>query len=447
MAKGKTRTVVHLKKVLGVAFGISVVIGGTIGAGILRTPGSIAALLPNKPLIICCWLLTGLYILLCASSYAELTTMLPKAGGAFNYIKRAFGNYMGFVAGWFDFILNITAPAFFCVILGEYSALLFPQLNNYTMPVALAYLTLLTLINLPGVKNGSATQQITSTIKILLLLVLIAGCFLKKPVQSHNLPVAQTMAISGGMLIAFFKALQLILSTYDGWMSVSFFAEEDTNPGKNIPRSYFIGTLTIIVIYVLFNAAILYILPLSVIAQSPLAAAAAAAVVFGSWSATFINIVAVFSILSILNAYMMIPSRILFGLSREGFFVRQGMSVNKGGTPYYALLVCYVLTFALILYNSYEQLFALGAVMMTVVTAFAFASLLWLRKKEPHLPRPYKAWGYPYMTILALTVTFVLFVGFAISDLRSFLIVAALFGISYPFYKLITRSVKTDVGD
>lgn len=445
MTQAKPANIVKLKKVLGIAFGISVVVGGTIGAGILRTPGSIAMLLPSKPLILCCWLLTGIYILLSASSYAELTTMLPKAGGAFNYIKRAFGTYTGFATGWFDFILNITAPAFFCVVLGEYIVLLFPAFTSHSKAIALIFLTLFTLINLPGIKSSSAIQQVTSILKVVLLVFLVVGCFLAKPISVQALSTIQPVVLNGGLIIAFFKAMQLILSTYDGWMSVSFFAEEDNDPGKNIPRSYFIGAITIITLYVLINAAILYVLPLATIAKSSLAAGDAAAVAFGGWSFTFINIVAVFSIFSILNAYMMIPSRILFGLSREGFFIKQGTYINKGGTPYYCLLICYCLSFLMIVYNSYEQLFSLAAVMLTVVTAFSFASLLWLRKKEPELPRPYKAWGYPYITILVLVVTIVLFIGFAISDLRSFLIVSALFFISYPFYKLIIRAngIKT----
>jgi APA family basic amino acid/polyamine antiporter len=228
-------------------------------------------------------------------------------------------------------------------------------------------------------------------------------------------------------------------------MSVSFFAEEDSAPGKNIPKSYFIGALTIIILYVLINAAILYVVPVSTLAKSPLAASDAAAVAFGSWSGTLINVIAIFSIISILNAYMMIPSRILFGLSREGFFIPHVMAVNKGGTPYYALLISYALTFFLILTNSYEQLFSLAAVMLTVVTAFSFASLLRLRKTEPDLPRPYRAWGYPYVTIFVLAVTLILFTGFAVSDLRSFLIVVALFGISYPCYLLITWANKDSI--
>lgn len=439
MAKTGKQGEIKLKKVLGIVFGISIVVGSTIGAGILRTPGSIAALLPDKLLILSCWLLTGLYILLCASSYAELTAMMPKAGGAFNYIKKAFGTYVGFAAGWFDFVLNVGAPAFFCIVLGEYTALLFPQLQGHDKVVGVGYLTVFTLLNLPGIKTSSLTQKLTSILKIVLLLVLVAGCFLAKPQQLPGLLVTQHTAFNGALVIAFFKAMQLILSTYDGWMAVSFFAEEDENPGKNIPRSYFIGATTIIVLYLLINGAVLYVLPLDVVAKSPLAASAAAAVAFGSWSSIIINIIAIFSVISILNAYMLIPSRILFGLSREGFFIKQGALLNKGGTPYVSLLVCYVLTLVFILYNTYEQIFAFSAVMLTVVTAFSFASLLMLRKKEPNLPRPYKVWGYPYMTILALTVTLVLFVGFAISDTRSFIIVAALFLVSYPLYRLVMR--------
>jgi APA family basic amino acid/polyamine antiporter len=439
MANTVKQSEVKLKKVLGIVFGVSIVVGGTIGAGILRAPGSIATLLPNKVLILCCWLLTGLYILLCASSYAELTSMMPKAGGAFNYIKRAFGTYIGFAAGWFDFILNVGGPAFFCIVLGEYTALLFPQLQGYNKAVGIGYLTAFTLLNLPGIKTSSATQKITSILKVILLLVLVAGCFLAKPQQSSGLVVTQTTVFNGALLIAFFKAMQLILGTYDGWMAVSFFAEEDENPGKNIARSYFIGAITIIILYLLINGAILYVLPLSSIAKSPLAASAAAAVAFGSWSSVIINIIAIFSVVSILNAYMLIPSRILFGLSREGFFIKQGALLNKGGTPYVSLIVCYVLTLVFILYNTFEQIFSLAAVMLTVVTTLSFASLLRLRKKEPDLYRPYKAWGYPYLTILALTVSLVLFVGFAISDTRSFIFVVALFLVSYPLYRLVTK--------
>ncbi len=428
-----------LKKVLGVVFGIAVVIGGTIGVGILRTPGTIAGLLPNPQLILLCWVLIGLYILLAAGSYAELTTMLPKAGGAYNYIKRAYGNYAGFINGWFDFFSNVIASAFFCIVLGEYCALLYAPLKGHETLVAVGFLTLFTLINLPGVKSGSVTQQITSAIKIILFLVLIAGCFLTGPGEAVTI---QKPLLQGGLFVAVFKVIQLIMGAYDGWMSVAVFAEEDSNPGKNIPKSYFLGAITVTILYILINAAILYVLPVAAMAKSSLVAADAATVAFGKNGALLMTLVSIFSLISILNAYMMIPSRILFGLSRDGFFVRKGMTVNKGGTPYFSLLFCYALALMLIIYSSFEELFSLSAFMMTIVTGFTYASLIRLRKKEPELPRPYKAWGYPWSTMIAIVITIGMFIGFAVSDQKSLVIVLAITAASYPFYWLLQRMKK-----
>lgn len=429
-----------LRRVLGLAFGIAVVIGGTIGVGILRTPGSIAALLPNAALILTCWILTGLYIILAASSYAELTTMLPKAGGAYNYIKRAFGPYAGFVNGWFDFFTNAIAPAYFCIALSEFCTLLFPQLQAYRTLVALFFLSLLTLINLPGIKNGSAVQQITSAIKLVLFLCLIVACFWHGPATVS--PSLAAPMVEGSLLLALFKALQLIMGTYDGWTAVSFFAEEDKAPEKNVPRSYLIGALTIAVLYVLVNAAILYVVPVQAIAQAPLAAALAAGAAFGEWGTTFITVFAIFALISILNTYILVPPRILFGLSRDGFFIKSGMRVNRGGTPTIALLCCYLLAFVLILLSSFERLFALGVFMTTIVSGFAFLSLIRLRRKEPYLPRPYKAWGYPFTTYLTFAVTLVLFSGFAWSDYKSLLIIMVIIALSYPCYKLLVKAKK-----
>jgi APA family basic amino acid/polyamine antiporter len=436
------KTVNKLRKALGVAFGIAIIVGGTIGVGILRTPGNIAMLLHNELLILSCWIFIGLLIMLSASSYAELTAMMPKAGGAYNYIKRAFGNYPGFITGWFDFICNAIAPAYFCIVLAEYSSILLPVFKDHQTLVALFYLTAFMLLNIPGIKTGSITQQITSAAKMVLFLALIVACFIKGPVTVNGLSSIDTGLMKGGIIIAIFKALQLILGAYDGWMAVSFFAEEDSNPGKNIPKSYFLGALSVSLIYILVNAAVLYVLPVKSIASSQLAASDAAAIAFGNKGALFMTIISVFSLLSILNAYMMIPPRILYGLSRDGFFVKQGLFVNEGGTPVFNMAFCYVLAFVLVLSSSFEQLFSLGAFMMTIVTISAFASLIKLRISEPNIPRPYKTWGYPYSTILAITVSVLLFFGFAYSDTKNLLIILIISALSFPCYKWLTRKTK-----
>ncbi len=430
----------HLKKVLGVAFGIAVVVGSTIGVGILRTPGSIAAMLPNAGLILACWIAMGIYIILSASSYAELTTMLPKAGGAYNYIKRAFGDYAGFINGWFDFLTNAIAPAYFCIVLSEYTVLMFPAAKGSEILISLTFLTVFTLLNLPGIRSGSAIQKFTSAVKMILFAILVVGCFAAGPM----IDAAKTnqAAVGGALFIGLFKSLQLIMGTYDGWMSVSFFAEEDQDPSRNIPRSYLVGASSIAVLYVLINAAILYVLPVSAIANAPLAAANAADIAFGGWSSSLMTAVAIFSLVSILNAYMMIPSRILFGLARDGYFIERATVVNRGGTPYFALGICYVYAFVLIVVSDFERLFGLSVVMMTIVTGFAFASLIKLRKSEPNLPRPYKAFGYPFTTYLTLAVTVALFIGFAFGDPVSATIVLAIAALGWPAYRFLIDKNK-----
>ncbi len=167
----------QLKKTLGYSFGIAIMVGSTIGVGILRTPGAIAGMLDNYWLILACWLLGGIYVLIGVGSYAELATMLPKAGGSYNYVKRAFGDYAGFVTGWFDYITSAIAPAFFCIVISEYIAILFPNLKNQTTTIAIAFLVAFTMLHASGVKNGSSVQQITSVIKIVLFIALIVACF------------------------------------------------------------------------------------------------------------------------------------------------------------------------------------------------------------------------------------------------------------------------------
>lgn len=433
----------QLKKSLGLSFGIAVLIGGTIGVGILRTPGAIAGMLDNYWLIITCWLFGGLYILIGANSYAELATMLPKAGGSYNYIKRAFGDYAGFLSGWFDYITNAIPPAFYCIVISEYSVILFPSLESYATIIAIAFLIAFVLLHVSGVKNGSLIQQVTSIIKVVFFVALIVACFVYSGVKLNSFE-KDTPLLQMGVLFGFFKSLQLIIGTYDGWYSVCFFAEEDKNPSKNIPRSLYTGAIIVIVLYVLINMAFFHVLPVASLANSPLAAADVAKVVFGNNGAIIVTVIAIFSLISILNAYMMIPARILFGLSRDGFFMNKGTAINRGGTPITALLISSLFSLILIMIGSFEVLFSFGTFMSVIVWGLAYCSLIKLRKKEPNLPRPYRSWGYPWSTLFVIMATLALLIGFAYSDRKNFVIILIIAIISYPAFLFLNRSNKKE---
>ncbi|MEO7978092.1 amino acid permease [Flavobacterium sp.] len=431
----------QLKKSLGLSFNIAVLIGGTIGVGILRTPGTIAEMLNNYWLIIFSWIFGGLFILIGANSYAELATMLPKAGGSYNYIKRAFGNYAGFLSGWFDYITNAIPPAFYCIVISEYIIILFPALSNYATIIAISLLLAFVVLHLSGVKNGSAIQQITSLLKVICFVALVAACFIYSDLQLPSVEKDNSV-FQIGLLFGFFKSLQLIIGTYNGWNSVCFFAEENDDPGKNIPKSLFSGVLLVIAIYVLLNVAFFYVLSVESISKSSLPAADVANIIFGKNGGIIVTVISIFSLISILNAFMMIPPRILYGLSRDGFFIEKGTMVNKGGTPIIALLVSSLFSLFLICIGSFEVLFSFAAFTSIIVWGLAYFSLLKLRVTEPDLPRPYRSVWYPWTAIIAIITSIALLAGFIYSDSKSFIIIVLITIISYPFFLLLNRKRK-----
>ncbi|MFW0737040.1 APC family permease [Flavobacterium sp. T12S277] len=428
----------QLQKSLGLSFNIAVLIGGTIGVGILRTPGTIAEMLNNYWLIIASWLFGGLYVLLGANSYAELATMLPKAGGSYNYIKRAFGEYAGFLSGWFDYITNVIPPAFYCIVISEYVIILFPALANYSTIMAISLLLAFVLIHLSGVKNGSVIQQITSLLKVICFVALVVACFMYSGIETTPIKTDSSF-FQIGLLFGFFKSLQLIIGTYNGWNSVCFFAEENDNPGKNIPRSLYSGVLLVMSIYILVNAAFFHVLPIETLAKSNLAAADVAKILFGENGALIVTVISIFSLISILNAFMMIPPRILYGLSRDGFFIEKGTQVNNGGTPIVALLVSSLFSLFLICIGSFEVLFSFAAFISIIVWGLAYFSLLKLRTKEPDLPRPYRSFWYPWTTIIAIIISIALLIGFIYSDPKSFIIILGITAISYPLFLVLKK--------
>lgn len=434
----KNSNIIHLKKALGVGFGIAILIGGTIGVGILRTPGTIAGMLNNHLLIIMCWILGGVYVLIGAGCYAELATMLPKAGGSYNYVKRAFGDYAGFIIGWFDYLTNAIAPAFLCIVISEYIVVVLPFFKNQTTLLSIAFLIAFTALHAQGIKSGSVMQQITSVIKVLFFVGFITACFMYSGVQFDTIE-KESSIFETGVIIGFFKSLQMVLGSFDGWNAGCFFAEEDENPTKNIPKALYTGAVIVIAIYVIINIAFLYVLPVSAIANSSLVASDVAKIIFGNQGAFIVTLIAIFSIISILNAFMMITPRILYGMSRDGFFIQKGTIVNKGGTPIVSLLVSSSFAFVLILIGSFEVLFSLATFMSVIVWGFAYCALIKLRKSEPNLPRPYKSWGYPWTTFIMIGCSIALFIGFAYSDQKSLLVISSITLLSYPIFLTLNK--------
>ena len=426
----------RLLRVLGVGFGLAVTVGNTIGAGILRAPGDVAANVGSETLFLTVWILGGLYALLGAFSLAELGAMMPRSGGQYVFARNGIGEYAGFIVGWNDWISTCGSVAAVSIVLAESLAVLLPALAGRTMYVAAAFVIGFTVLLWQGVQLGARMQALTSSLKAIALLVLVAACFVMT--ATHLPPAAPPAA---GVRLAPFAgmvlALQAVIYTYDGWTGVTYFSEEVRDPGRDIPRAMFVGVLSITAIYLLMNVAFLYVLPLASLAGQPLAAATVATALFGTRGDAIVSAIVAIALLSSVNALLPMSARVLFAMSTDGLFSRIGMRVNAGGTPTIALVLSALVAIAFILTGTFEAVIALMAVFFVANYVLSFIALILLRRRAPDAPRPYRTWGYPFTTLIALGGSLAFLVATVVGDPVTTIKAVGVAALSYPVYRLI----------
>ncbi|MGA0560471.1 APC family permease [Larkinella sp. VNQ87] len=429
----------QLLRLLGVGFGVAVTIGGTIGTGILRRPGTIAQELGQPSLALLVWALVGVYALIGSLQVVELGTMIPKAGAWYVFARRAFGDYVGFVIGISSWLGSIAAMAFGAAVMGEYIALLVPALSNFIKLMAIGILLVFTAFHLIGVRLASRAQEVMSFIKAIGLLAFVIVCFAYTPDEPLKFSGDNTIPIEGSLFLGILAALQSVFYTYDGWHTAAYFTEEDINPNKNLPRSMMIGVLLIIGIYLLVNLALFHVLPIEQLAQSKLPAADAVQVLFGPASAKVVTLLLMISIMGIINAQIMFNPRVLFAISRDGLFSQYFTQVNAGGTPARAMFLTAGMSILMIITGTYSKLSDVASFFFVLCYAAAFASLIRLRKTAPDLPRPVRAWGYPLTTWLMLLASLAFLVGVIYSDLYSSAYAVGFIALSYPLFLWVKR--------
>jgi APA family basic amino acid/polyamine antiporter len=433
----------HLLRILGVGFGIAVIVGSVIGSGILLTPGDVAAHLRNPWIVFAAWSMGGAFAFFCTQSVSELGTMLPRAGGWFVYSRRAFGEYGGFLVGCCDWMAQSAATAYLGAAFGEFAAEFEPALRGHVKLVSAGCLLAMTLLNWVGLRAGSRAQEITSLAKALALTAFVVACFLVSPKAATTAVTAPPSLLQLpplAILIAVIVALQSIIATYDGWYSAIYFAEEDEDPARNLPRASIIGVLACGAIFLLVNAALLHALSIGELAASQMPAADAAGLIFGGYGRQVILIVSLVTVISTINATLLVSSRILFGMARDGLMPGWITSINSGGTPSAALFLSAGVSIALALSGSFQTILAITAILYVAVYLSGFISLFVLRVREPGLPRPFKMWGYPW-TNLGITLGAAGFlVAAVIADLKHALFTVITIALTYPLY-LLTKSM------
>ena len=422
----------RLLRVLGVGFGLAVIVGNTIGAGILRTPGDVARHLPAPALFLGIWVAGALFALLGANSLAELGTAVPRSGGQYVFAHRALGDYPAFVVGWSDWLSTCGSSAAVAIVIGESCARLSPRLEPYVLGIALGVVVLVTLVQWRSIRWGGGAQAVTSLAKALAFTALIVACF----AFGEPAPSAGAAAVALPPLAAFVLALQAVIYTYDGWTGVVYFSEEVRDPARDVPRSMFGGVLSVAAIYLLFNVALLYVLPLSEIAAAKLPAGAAALAVFGPTGDVIVTALTLVSMLGAVNAYQLMAPRVLYAMASDGLAAQSAVAVNRGGTPTVSLLLSTVVAIAFLASGTFERVIAVLAFFFVANYTISFVSLFALRRREPDLPRPYRCWGYPWTNGLVLVLSLAFLGGAVVSDRAHSVWALALLAASYPVFRL-----------
>jgi APA family basic amino acid/polyamine antiporter len=415
---GQARNARGLVRILGLAFGLAVVFGGTVGVGILRLPGEIAGRLNSVSLILLVWVVGALYTVLGAVSLSELGAALPQAGGFYVYSRRAFGPAAGFVMGWADWMSNCISIAYAAVAAAEYLLALMPaayvKFAWAATAIALGLLAGFAALQWFGLRLSSTVQKVTSSVTAVTFLVLAGACLLHHKAAYGAASAGAAAPVAHGGLRALIAVMPAIVVAYDGWYEAIYFTEEDRDPARHLPRAMIGGVGLILTLYLVMNVAFLHVLPLEVLGASKLAAADAARVVFPAWSGTFVTVLSLLTLLGLMHALLLGAPRILFALGRDGLF-RGAWRVDAAGTPRVGLMATAAMTAVLIATGKFDQIIGVAAVVVAASYGVNYLAVFVLRVREPELQRPFRAWGYPVSTGLVLVGS----VAFLMLDLRA----------------------------
>jgi APA family basic amino acid/polyamine antiporter len=415
------------QKTIGFGAATAVAVGSIIGSGIFMKPAVMALQVASPVWLLIVWIVGGIFSLFGALIYAELGCMFPQTGGLYIYLRLMYGDFVAFLYGWAAFTVintaSVAAISFVCAQYADFFAHL-PRFNHATeqaviwhIPflgnlypldnmgvklLAIALVLVLTFINYLSVRAGSALQLVSTLIKIIVVVILVAGIFYSDNGTTANFIQPSPHPLQGWSLVGgLVAALTGAFMAYDGWINVTFIGGEIRNPQKNIFRSLVTGVFVCIIIYLLINQAYLYVLPVDKMATSNLVASDAIAIALGKTSGAIVAALIVICTFGAVNGNTMANSRVTYAMGKDGLFLRwTGKEHPRFHTPGNALWLHGIWASVLIVSGSFDML----ADMFTFVTWAAYLlgaiGIMLLRKRMPHQPRPYKVWGYPVVPLL-----------------------------------------------
>jgi len=397
-----------LRRVIGLAGGTALIVGITIGSGIFRTPPTIAGLVPNPLVIMGLWVAFGLISICGALAVAELSTMLPQAGGVYVFLREAYGDPTAFVFGWlYVLITTPTTIAALGVVFAEFllNLLGISSGTRTVQLVAIAAIVILTFANVLGARVGAAVSEVTTLVKVTALAAIILGAFLLGDGSLSN--ITEGGAVQGTGLAC---AVAAVIWTYDGWVAVSMIAGEVVAPERLMKRIIIVGMLIIVTLYVGANLAYLYMMPVGVMAQQKEAIARTVmTAIAGPAGGVLIMLAIMTSIFGALNGNLLAKPRVAYAMARDGLtFAFLGKTHPRWATPWAAVLIQSVIAIVMVLVlKDYDALITYFVVVEWAALIFAVGAVFVLRRKMPDAPRPFRIPAYPWVPVLFLLGTLI----------------------------------------
>jgi len=430
----------RLKRVLGRGFSMAVCVGLIVGLGILRTPGEIASTISDPWLYMSLWVAGGFFVLLSVLTVAELFAITPKSGGIYALVRHSYGPFPGFVIGWVDWTSSCGSTALKSVVLVEYAALLVPELTPFITPLALVVNSMFAALQLGGVRLGSRIQEL-ATVGFAMIMVSIAVALLYGffTVGTATVEIRDAVAVAPAKVAQYGLVVAAVVYTYDGWFAASNFGGEMRAGGRSTALGSIRGVLVVIGIYLFLNTALVLAVPLEAIAGHDLALSGAIEIVFGNGSGTFIVIAALFILMSHHNTHYMILTRVMYAMSVDGLGSDRATGVSEKGTPTGALLITWLAMCTLILAGGFVFLLSLTTFLFIVTYIATLVGVFRLRRKEPDIERPYRAWGFPGVAVACIVVwiAMAIFIGFMQPESVAFAV--GMVAISGPAYWWLNR--------
>ncbi|MEP7030339.1 MAG: amino acid permease [Pseudolabrys sp.] len=382
----------------------ALVIADMVGVGVFTSLGFQVQTLNSGFALMLLWVVGGVVAFCGATCYAELAAMFSRSSGEYNFLQRTYHPAVGFMAGWLSATVGFAAPvALAAMAFGEYGKSIVPGVPPLVLGLGVTWLV--TIFHLSGIRYGSAFQNVSTVIKLILIVVFVITGF----AVGNPQPISFAPAVSDFNQIfsaAFAINLAFVMYAYSGWNASTYIIGELRDPNRTLPRALFAGVFIVLTLYVAVNAVFLYTTPIEKMAGQIQVALIAGDHIFGARGGNIVGALICLGLVSSISAMMWIGPRVTMVMGEDFSLLKIFARKSKNNVPSFAILFQLAISNLLLLTQSFEAVLEFIQFSLTLCSFFAVFGVIVLRYTRPDLARPYRTWGYPFTPLIFLAVTF-----------------------------------------